>query len=131
MDGPSWKRHLRQWMRKLRVDVEYGSDYARARGVEAVTLPSIDHPAIKICFRDETPRASAILEELAHAAQERRRHFAEADAEEQNALREIEAKQCLDRLADRLQIPDVERDVTRVQLARERARLARLTRWRR
>ncbi|HEX2574466.1 MAG TPA: hypothetical protein VH877_33260 [Polyangia bacterium] len=129
MTGRDWIRRLQRRIDRLGVDLEFGSRYARAQDAEAIMVHSIDHPRILICFRDQDPTVSAVLEELAHAAQVRRGHFSHLDAEEQIIRREIEANECLDRLGERLQLSEDERAGTRQRLAQERARLARRARW--
>lgn len=131
MNGRHWLRRLSRRIDHLAVEFEFGSNYARERDAEAVTVSSIDHPKILICFRDPEPSASAVLEELAHVAQERQGHFADLDIEEQNIRREIEANQCLDRLGERLGLPEDDRRRTRERLHAERLRLEKLEAWRR
>jgi hypothetical protein len=130
MTGLDWLRRLSRRIDRLGVEMEFDSSYARSRNAEAVTVSSLDHPRILICFRDQKPSVSAVLEELAHVAQERRGHFSDCDAEERIIRRELEANECLDRLGERLHLPEEERARTRQRLTRERARLAAREGWR-
>lgn len=132
MSGLEWLKRLARMMEVLKVEYRLDSEYLkrRAPNAEGDTITSIDHPNPLILFRDAEPTASAVLEEVAHALQHRRGHFAECDIIERSCRREIEVAECLIANAARYALPEAETLRTRRQLADYRERLAHHVGWR-
>lgn len=104
---------LESKLQRLGIIWELASEYALLRGAEAMMVP--DESGATLCFASDEPSLSAVLEELAHAAQWRG-PAPEEDLRIVRDRREVEAKQCLVDHAETLRIPDPENVQTQRQL---------------
>ena len=126
--GREWLARFEPTLSRLRVSVELGTTEARAyltaRGAEAATIG--DRAGITLFFAAPQPTSSAVLEEIGHALQLRRRNdpLLEEDVRVLSASRELEVKACLDQHAEAFGIPEPEQAVTRQQLVETRELLA-------
>jgi hypothetical protein len=124
MDGPKWLDRLRPRFLRLGVDkLECGTDDARRycmrKNAEAASLIAFG----VVYFRDESPSTSAVLEEYAHAVQDRAGRYVDSDVRIMSLRREIEVHECLESLAVQLGLSDLERELNRQRLQDDRADL--------
>jgi hypothetical protein len=132
--GLEWLGRFERTLHIAHVEVDLGGEQALAilklRGDDGEAVTYADDAGATILFRSNEPTISAVLEELAHALQARKKRFYDKDIQEMGCLQEIEAKECLLEHGAALGIPAQEEAITRGQIEKQRAILESL-RWRR
>ncbi len=134
--GPveGWRNRIRAASAPVDVEVDAGGPDAvgyltKRFNHDAVTLP-VGEGQYVLFFRRAEPTVSELFEEFSHVLQDLRQEHADRSIQEMSTLREIAVCECLERNADKLGIPDDEREQTSKLLESYRSQLEKLEAWR-